>query len=293
MPLIKKLFFFDLRYSGFPSILRKTLQRNKTTILAFHRPAPGHFEKITRWLKQKYNIIPLSQYIEGTSILPRSLVLTFDDGWADNYSLLPVIEKHQLPVTIFLTAGIANTNRHPWFWEVTDKKIKQELKTMSDAAKKAYLKQKGFEETREFDNRLMLNKTEIQDMQAGGLVTFGSHTMFHPILPRCSDALAAREINLSKTTIEELTGRPCEIISFPNGEYSERDIRLCKKAGFKAAVTLEPGVNGPGTDPFRLKRISAADAGSVSEISVRASGLWNFLKVISGRQKRSLRHDGL
>ncbi len=264
----------------------------------FHHPSAGHFDTILPELKQRYNIIPFSQYIDAmddhTHKLPaRSLVLTFDDGWASNYELLPVIEKHRVPVTIFLMAGIMDTKRHPWFSKMTDKNVKQEIKTISDSERVALLKRKGFEETLEFEEPMVMNGTEIRAMQASELVEFASHTLFHPILPRCTDAKAAREISLSKQYIEAITGATCRLLSFPNGEYSERDIRLCKKAGYKAAVTLDVGFNTLNTDPFRLKRISVPDGGSLSELLVKTSGVWAWIKMLTGKQKRNCRHDGL
>ncbi len=298
MSILKKLAITGIRFSGIPYLLRHSIQKEKTTILMFHRPSATHFNIAVNNLKKRYNIISFEQYLNAISgednTLPNhSLILTFDDGWISNYSLLPVIEKHQIPITIFLMAGIADTNRHPWFTVIADKQLKREIKTMSDSGKTARLKHKGFEETKEYPQRLTLNQKEIQTMQNSGLVTFGSHALFHPILPRCSDAKAAKEITLSRQIIENLTCQPCSVFSFPNGEYSERDIRLCKKAGYRAAVTLDVGYNNAHSDPFRLKRISTPDKGSLSEIIVKVSGLWAGIKVVLGKQKGRLRHGGL
>jgi hypothetical protein len=182
---------------------------------------------------------------------------------------------------------------HPWFYATKERTFKESLKKMSDSTRIAALKRFGFEENKEFEERIILNREEIKAMQATGLVEFGSHTLTHPILPGCSDSKAAKEIQLSKEKTEELTGKPCTIFSFPNGEYSERDIRICKKAGYEAAVTLDAGFNSKQTDPFKLKRISVPDHGTTSELLVKASGTWAFFKVLSGKQQRTRRHSGL
>ncbi len=297
MSFLNQLIGHSARISGVPYILRNTIQKKKVTILMFHQPSVLYFEKAIEALKKRYNIISLSRFQEAsanpkTPLPPKALVITLDDGWQSNFSLLPVIEKQQIPVTVFLMAGITNTSRKPWFSFITDKPQKQELKTGSDSARMAHLKHKGFTETHEYEERTTLNIEEIQIMQATGLVEFGSHTLFHPILPTCNDAKAAREIQQSKVDVETLTGKPCSFFSFPNGEYSERDIRICKKAGYKAAVTLDTGFNSRRTDPFKLKRVSVPDNGTVSELLVKASGTWTFFKVLAGKQKRSRRHSG-
>jgi peptidoglycan/xylan/chitin deacetylase (PgdA/CDA1 family) len=298
MPFFSNLLSLELRISGFPWLLRNTIQKKKTTILMFHQPKADFFDKALTALRERYNIIPFSLFLRSlnneTTILPkRPLIITFDDGWANNYELLPVLQKHQTPITIFLMAGIADTMHHPWFYVTKDRAFKESLKKMSDSTRIAALKRFGFEENNEFKERITLNREEIKAMQESGLVDFGSHTLTHPILPGCSDSKAAKEIQVSKEKTEELTGRPCTIFSFPNGEYSERDIRICKKAGYEAAVSLDAGFNTKQTAPFKLKRVSAPDNGTISELLVKASGTWAFFKIIAGKQKRTRRHSGL
>lgn len=298
MPFFSNLLSLEFRFSGFPWLLRHTLQKKKTTILMFHQPEAAYFDKALTTLKQRYNIISFSDFLRSrnapSTVLPeRPLVITLDDGWAGNYDLLPILEKHQTPITIFLIAGIADTMHHPWFYVVKDRPLKESLKKMSDPVRMAALKRFGFEENRNFEERIILNREEIAAMQSSGLVEFGSHTLTHPILPGCSDSKAAKEIQISKEKTESLTGKPCTIFSFPNGEYSERDIRICKKAGYEAAVTLDTGFNSANTDPFKLRRISVPDKGTTSELLVKASGTWALFKVLAGRQKRTRRHSGL
>ncbi|PWE00281.1 polysaccharide deacetylase family protein [Marinilabilia rubra] len=298
MRILNKLLFQNIRYSGISAFTRNTLQKRKVTILMFHQPNPVFFEKAILELGKRYNFISFDDFLNfqggKTEDLPtKSMIITLDDGWKSNFDLLPVIKKLRTPVAIFLMSGLIDTMFLPWFSFVDNRRKKESLKKVSDSGRMAELKHKGFEETREFSERVILNKDEIREMQASGLVTFGSHTLFHPILPKCNDAKASREINLSKENIEAITGIECNLFSFPNGEYSERDIRLCQKAGYKAAVTLDVGFNKSGCDLYRLKRISVPDQGSISELLVKSSGLWAFVKTFLGRQKRTRRHSGL
>lgn len=298
MHIIKRLLFQDLRFSGISAISRNLLQTKKVTILMFHKPQPDFFDTAISELKKRYNIVSFEEFLkyqngEKNALPQKALIITLDDGWKSNADLMPIIRTRQVPITIFLMGGIVNTMYHPWFSKIENQKEKKTLKTISDSARMAKLKHKGFEETHEFPERIVLNQEEIKAMQETGLVTFGSHSLFHPILPKCNDARAAKEIQLSKEKIEALTGTPCHLFSFPNGEYSERDIRLCRKAGYQAAVTLDVGFNQLGDDLFRLKRISVPDNGSISELLVKSSGLWALIKILLGKQKRKRRHAGL
>ena len=116
-------------------------------------------------------------------------------------------------------------------------------------------------------------------------VDFQSHTCFHPCLTQCDDATAQAEIALSKQHLERDYALNINTISYPNGDYSERDIRMAKEAGYTCGITVEYGFNGLHPDLFRLKRISVNDARSQDELIVKASGCYAFLKNLLRRIK--------
>ena len=66
-------------------------------------------------------------------------------------------------------------------------------------------------------------------------------------------------------------------LAYPNGDYSERDLRLAQQAGYRCALTQDPGFNDRTTDLFRLRRIPVQDESSISELLVKASGLWGLI----------------
>ena len=68
-------------------------------------------------------------------------------------------------------------------------------------------------------------------------VTFGSHTVSHPHLPRLSPDDAAREIRASKSALESLLGTRIDYFSFPFGDHSEKDVSLCREAGYRQVLT--------------------------------------------------------
>ena len=73
--------------------------------------------------------------------------------------------------------------------------------------------------------------------------------------------------------------------SYPHGDYSDRDIELCRQAGYDCGITVDFGFNTVTTDRFRLKRLSVNDTDDLNELIVKASGLWQFVKTL-------LREDG-
>ena len=74
-------------------------------------------------------------------------------------------------------------------------------------------------------------------------------------------------------------------IAYPNGDYSNRDIKLVKKAGYKCGLTVDFGYTSKNTDLFRLKRLSINDSIDLKEIIVKASGLWAFFKTRNGKRQ--------
>jgi len=284
---MKNLIFKIIRYSGLPFFFREIIQRNKVSILLFHDISKDDAEKAFTYLSRKYNIISLQDFLEGvhnSTKLPRkSLIITFDDGHVSNYSLLPIVKKHRIPVTIFLCSSIINSNRHFWFLHEPITDIVEDLKKIPNQNRLIILAEYGFLQEEEYQNQEALNKQQIEEMKAW--FDFQSHTLFHPVLPQCTNQEASDEIILSKQILENDFQLKIYALSYPNGDYSERDIQLAKKAGYTCGITVDFGYNTTKTDLFRLKRLSVNDTGDINELVVKASGVWAFFKTRNGKKQ--------
>lgn len=285
----RKIIFKSIRYTGVPFLIREIVQRKKVTIVLFHDIDPIKSDIHFRALNEKYTIISLKRYLDsfedGTfeQLPPKSLIITVDDGNKNNYFLKPLLKKYDIPVTIFLCAGIVGTNRHFWFSHGLKTDTIEKLKHLSNEQRLNHLKKFGYTDQKEFDDRQALSKSEIEDLSKS--VDFQSHTLFHPILPKCTDEEAYKEIALSRKTLKEQYNFETDVLSYPNGDYGEREILFAKKAGYRYGITLDAGYNDSKTDPFRLKRFSIRDDSDIDELLVKASGLWWYLR----RWQRSLK----
>ncbi len=80
----------------------------------------GMFELQIRYLRRHYTILSLPELLRCTGrpqLSPRKkyCVITFDDGWADNYTMaFPILAQYNVPATIFLPAAFIGTTK--WFW---------------------------------------------------------------------------------------------------------------------------------------------------------------------------------
>lgn len=286
---MKLMLFKLLRFTGIPFLLRNTIQMRNVTIAMYHDPKPEYFEKHIILLKKLYSIIDINQFIDAhrqnriDKLPKKALILTFDDGHKNNILLLDIIKKHQLPVTIFLTSGLINTNRHFWFKIIGDKS-KERIKMSSNHDRLGYLSENhGFKNEREYCDRQALNLKEINIMKP--YVNFQSHTISHPILTMCSDDESSKEIYNSKLLLEKKLDKSINGFAYPNGDYGEREVEFSRSANYNYAVSVDPGYNSSETNLFKLKRLSTSDNSSLTELIVKISGLWWFLKDIRKRIK--------
>lgn len=286
-----KILYKLLRYSGLPWLVRETLQRDKVTIAMFHDPSPEAAERAFSFLAKRYSIISLEEYLAARKpgsglVLPKkAMIITLDDGHIRNHSFLPVVQKLGIPVTIFLCAGLIGTHRHFWFLFKQHQGEKAQLKTLPNRERLAHLEKLGFRPDREFVRPQALNAEQVREMKSA--IDFQSHTVFHPCLPTCDETEAWEEISRSKQLLEDAHGLDIRAIAFPNGDYSDRDLELVKRAGYECALTVDFGFNTLKTDPYKLRRMSIDDTGNIDAVSVKASGVWTFFMSLTGKQRRS------
>jgi peptidoglycan/xylan/chitin deacetylase (PgdA/CDA1 family) len=105
----------------------------RSVILAYHRVAslatdpqllavtPHRFDEQLAALRQAFDPIPLTDLV--TSLRggenPAGFVLTFDDGYNDNlHSAVPLLERHEVPATVFVATGYIGGSREFWWDEL-------------------------------------------------------------------------------------------------------------------------------------------------------------------------------
>ena len=106
----------------------------KSLILTYHRVYeldydpyaltvhPRIFEIQMKYLRENYNIIPLSELIsqlKEKKIKEDSVIITFDDGYHDNlYNSKPILKKYDIPATFFISAGMIGGKKEFWWDEL-------------------------------------------------------------------------------------------------------------------------------------------------------------------------------
>jgi len=194
--------------------------------------------------KHNYRVISLSDLVScletKTDLPKKAVVLTFDDGYQDNYfNVWPILKKYNFAATIFLVPGL----------------IGQEMNN----AQKIPLK--------------ILDWPQIQEMHQSGLVDFQPHSLTHPRLDKISLEQVRKEIKESRKIIEERLNKTCSFFAYPFGKYNEEVKQIVKKEGFKAALSIKAGLVKEGDDVFELNRISVNSRISLVRFRAKLKGL--------------------
>jgi len=271
-------------FSGIPVLIRFFIAKKKVTIVLYHNPTVQTFEKHLIYLKKKYNLIELkdltdSIYNNTWANIPKfPLLITFDDGHKSNFKLIKLFKKYKVKPTIYLCTKIVSTLKFFWF-KIIDDENKEFLKTISQNKREKILKEK-FNFTKDDKGhtfqRQSLSRNEIKKMIK--YVNFESHSRYHAILPKCSNKESLEEIRKSKYDLKKLLNKEFNHFSFPNGDYSNREIKYLRKLGYLTSRTCDIGWNYLNTNPFLLKTCLITDSASITMLKAQISGVTGFLR---------------
>ncbi|HYO98127.1 MAG TPA: polysaccharide deacetylase family protein [Polyangiaceae bacterium] len=256
------------------------------------------------------------RWARGESFSRPPLAITFDDGQRDNFeNAKPVLDRAGLRATFFVPTQAAETGELLWHdraayaassWLRRDASAAlaaaQRLGVPSDVALHE-LPASAVEALKRLPSEERERWISQAHEQCGGqtvpswdgLMSFhelatlqreeheiGSHSHSHPILTLLDDAALLHELSHSRAVLEQRLGRAVTSFCYPNGSADERVIRAAEAAGYQRAVTTRFGLNGFGTNPFRMSRCdmqaqtarSAGGALSTSRLAWRMSGLY-------------------
>ena len=273
------------------------------------------FVRQINYLKKNFDIATLSEALDrlvNGKIYHPTAVITFDDGFQNNYSAaFPILCEEKLPATIFLVTGLINTGDTLWYCRLnralaeTNKdsiKWNKNIFNLFTNKQKARVSYEIQEELKKFPQTKLslelqkiiielgddpdlsiengspyriLNQKEITEMANSGLIEFGAHTHSHAILNHLSKEEQHKEIEKSIYAIENLTGEPCKYFAYPNGQaqdYNEDTIEVLKACGIRAALTAIEGLNNELTSLVQLRRFGIGANLSFNQFKQTVSG---------------------
>jgi peptidoglycan/xylan/chitin deacetylase (PgdA/CDA1 family) len=302
----------------------------KGLILMYHRVAeedidpwslrvtPEHFAEhlaVLRQHTQPISLKELAQAHQEGKIPDRAVAITFDDGYANNlHQAKPLLEKYQIPATVFVATGYLEKPSEFWWDElenivlqpgklpeklsltINEQQYQWDLGTASNYSQEAAWQNRNLpawksqpgsrlhfyyslwqqlqsltpkqrqpllEQIKTWANyqvdtpRLShrpLTVTELSEIEQGGIIELGAHTVSHPLLSQQTIAVQRQEIQQSKLDLERLLNHPVTSFAYPFGAYQSETLPLVEEAGFKyACSTIETSV-WQKSDRWRLPR---------------------------------------
>jgi peptidoglycan/xylan/chitin deacetylase (PgdA/CDA1 family) len=271
------------------------------------------FAEQMRYIKRHYRVLSLRQMVEelqNSGARSQGVVVTFDDGYLGTYTdAFPVLKEYGIPATVYITSGPVESGELPWYdgiflrfqrapSEVTVTLDTQRNFRLTDFASRvdaatttvAYLRTLPDEERQRwcgsFDKAIpvpnaelrgsMMNWEQVRQMRRAG-VSIGCHTMTHPVLSRLAPDAMQREVAESKCLIEDRLDFTVEDFAFPFGKPRDCGTigaRLLSTLGLRTAMTTILGINVPGTDRFRLRRMVQGDELSIAMFACRLQRLF-------------------
>ena len=260
---------------------------------------PASFAAHVEYLSRNYAVLPLPVVVntirQGRVLPPNAVVITFDDGYADNLEAARVLHRNGCSATFYITSGCMADGQPFWPSELRGliarisrpsielragaAALDLPLRTPADRLSAVRQLTKTFKahpiavreslrvQLREAAGgapvpSVMLTWDQVREMHRLGM-TIGAHTVTHPNLPNAGPADASAEITGSKARLEQEIGATVDMFSYPNGGaevYFTPELKqVVADAGFAAAATSRNGFAGPGSDLYALERVQVAE----------------------------------
>ena len=241
-----------------------------------------------------FNVLSLDDAIlalDRGHLPARALAITFDDGYADNYTVaLPILRDLGMPATFFVCSGFLDGGR---MWNDTViESVRAANGTVLDLAS-AGLGTHGIDSAQSrreaiaallsqlkhlpivvreeraqaiaeivdapLPTDLLLTSSQLRALAAAGM-SIGGHTVHHPILARVDDASARKEITDGRDALEAIVRQPVSLFAYPNGkpdvDYTASHVEMVRQLGWSAAVSTSAGAARAGNPLCELPRFT-------------------------------------
>lgn len=227
---------------------------------------PQNFDRQMKLLKGSgyytLNTDELLAIIKGNKQIPqKAIMITFDDGWLDNWFFaFPILKKYNLKAVIFVITSLITEN---CIRKLPDINYSASLPTHKECLD--YIKEGNA-------SKVILSWEELKVMENSDLIDIQSHTHTHKKWDKSFANHKAKmnalyeDLRLSKKLIEENLNKKCSALCWPWGIYNKDYVDLAVSLGYKLLFTTERDINIPEINPLRIKRLVI---GNISNFTFR------------------------
>ncbi|MFP5223891.1 MAG: polysaccharide deacetylase family protein [Acidobacteriota bacterium] len=275
------------------------MSQGRVLILLYHRVAdlpsdpqllavnPGRFEEHLGVIRARGLETVLISDLAGGTNWPRgdAVAITFDDGYADNFShARPILARYGVKATFFVASDHLEGGREFWWDELErlllpggagDWTVLSPPRTKAHSAYlKACARMRVMPRVRR--ERVLqglrraagdcgaarpqwraMTTGELRSLDEPGQLEVGGHTLGHVLLSAETPQIQLEEIQGDKVALETILGRSLTAFSYPYGSVGDFDAvskAVATGAGYSVACANYPGLALPGTDPMELPR---------------------------------------
>ena len=243
-------------------------------VLMYHHvsPVPGmitvspeHFEDQLRWLKRHgYRSLSCDQFagfLAGEPVPPRSVLITFDDGYLDNWVYAyPLLERYGYRAALFVVTGWVGQGE-PRPHAGKPEAILPSTPSHADCERLVLTGRA---------DQAITRWSELRAMKEAGVFEVHSHTHTHTRWdqgPRRGNknALMAEELEHARTTLRRELNEESEHFCWPQGYYDREYQRIAQAAGYRYLYSTQAfGQNCVGTDPAAIYRFAVRNTTGAS-----------------------------
>lgn len=283
--LVKKLLkkeatLIVFNYHNFSKYNNYKYKRGNILETGFER----NFEKQLLFFKKHFNLCYPNEFFLNPSSEKPSLLLTFDDGYKDNYDIaFPLLRKHEFCAIFFVSTkpiiendflfhdklrflicfGILNEN----FEDLLSRLNRGENGINENDLKMVenlFIKHRP-------NCRLMMSPQELKEISENGLI-LGNHTHAHANLKFLQKENQQLELKMSNLILKEISNKEVNAIAYPNGLYNNETLKLIKKMDngcIRFGFTTNLGTNKQTTHLHQLNRIGVNVSDSIQIIMLK------------------------
>lgn len=265
-------------------------------VINFHKVSDSDwFEKVIAFLKNHYTMISaqdiINHYYKGAR-LNNACLVTVDDGDRTSYEVIyPILKKHQVPAVFFVSPEKTLRNgRHLNFWFQEARHSRNGGCLMEEIHGGSYTID-GMWEMIEADWKEQaatplqpqnMSLEQVLEIDRGGLVTIGAHTMDHPFLARESSVRSEYEIKESISQLEQILGHPILAFAYPNGrpveDFGNREMEVLRHTTCLVAFSTQPKAFSLKNSPYAIPRFGLT-CGSVPFIRAKLLLGSHYIKI--------------
>jgi peptidoglycan/xylan/chitin deacetylase (PgdA/CDA1 family) len=221
-------------------VVQSKKEVGKHKIYVFENQLKAELEYLKQNNFETITFEKLSQ-LPANADLQKKVILTFDDGYEDNYRLLfPLLKQYNFTAVIYL---VTQLQRNEW----------------------------GIKEGEPVCNLLTLN--QIKEMQDYG-IEFGGHTQHHIALNETTEQIAKNEIEFCQADVEKITGKKMLSFCYPFGGINQTVKKIMHQSNIPFAVATNTGAVNWATDKHQIRRLEIRPNEALGSFKNKVSGYY-------------------